>query len=194
MNSCKQHVCDNKRKSLRRSITDELALKEPSHKRLVILAYGGRVILVSKNTPPAYFFSGGNHYSSLRAMTDGDSLGENTYLSFCRFSRLTGSSPTVSHWYQAETGYDITHFSIRVGSQDCHLSGIGHVSSSWTPVQNNLGKPLIQVKFSISDCRACSSQTFCTGTTRRSISLQPREQMQALFAARKREGTDAFKD
>ncbi len=33
-----------------------------------------------------------------------------------------------------------------------------------------------------------------TGTTRRSISLQPREQMQALFAACKREETDEFKD
>jgi transposase len=101
--------------------------------------------------------------------------------------------PTLkTHWYQAETGYDITNFSIdwEANTVTCPA---GRISSSWTPVQNNLGKPLVQVKFSISDCRACSSRTLWTGTTRRSISLQPREQMQALFAARKREETDAWK-
>src|SRR5207245_5831028 len=50
------------------------------------------------------------------------------------------------------------------------------------------------VKFSQSDCQVCPSRTSCTGTTRRSLTLHPREQMQALFAARQRESTDAFKD
>jgi transposase len=48
--------------------------------------------------------------------------------------------------------------------------------------------------FGIRDCKVCPARASCTGTTRRTLTLHPREQMQALFAARKREGTDEFKD
>src|SRR6266699_4030482 len=70
----------------------------------------------------------------------------------------------------------------------------GHLSSSWTPAQDAKGKPVIKVKFSQTDCKACSSRASCTGTTRRTLTLQPRERMQALFAARQRENTETFKD
>lgn len=100
--------------------------------------------------------------------------------------------PTLkTHWYQAETGYDLTHFSIDWEAEAVTCPQ-GRISSSWTPVQD-AGKSLIKVKFSASDCKACPSRTLCTGTTRRSMTLHPREQMQALFAAREREDTDAFK-
>src|SRR5215471_1220610 len=56
MTSCKQRVCVNKRRSLRRSIMDEQALKEPSRKRLGTLAYGGLVILVSKKRTSSISF------------------------------------------------------------------------------------------------------------------------------------------
>src|SRR6266567_8495839 len=101
--------------------------------------------------------------------------------------------PTLkTHWYQAETGYDLTHFSIdwEAETVTCPL---GRISSSWTPVQD-AGKSLIKVKFSQSDCKICPSRTSCTGTTRRTLTLHPREQMQALFAARQREGTETFKE
>jgi transposase len=101
--------------------------------------------------------------------------------------------PTLkTHWYQAETGYDLTHFSIDWDAQRV-ICPEGRISSSWTPVQD-AGKSLIKVKFSQSDCKICPARTSCTGTTRRSITLHPREQMQALFAARQRESTEAFKD
>ena len=100
--------------------------------------------------------------------------------------------PTLkTHWYQAETGYDLTHFSIDWEAETVTCPQ-GRISSSWTPVQD-AGKSLIKVKFSQSDCKVCPSRTSCTGTTRRSMTLHPREQMQALFAARQRESTDAFK-
>jgi len=101
--------------------------------------------------------------------------------------------PTLkTHWYQAETGYDLTHFSIdwEVETVTCPQ---GRTSSSWTPVQD-AGKSLIKVKFSQSDCKVCPARTSCTGTTRRTLTLHPREQMQALFTARKREETDEFKE
>jgi transposase len=101
--------------------------------------------------------------------------------------------PTLkNYWYQAETGYDLMHFSIDWETEKVTCPQ-GRISSSWTPVQD-AGKALIKVKFSMRDCQPCPSRTCCTGTTRRSLTLHSREQMQALFAARQRESTDAFKE
>jgi transposase len=101
--------------------------------------------------------------------------------------------PTLkTHWYQAETGYDLTHFTIDWEAETVTCPQ-GRSSSSWTPVQD-AGKSLIKVKFSQSDCKVCPARACCTGTTRRTLTLHPREQMQALFAARKREETEEFKD
>ena len=52
----------------------------------------------------------------------------------------------------------------------------------------------MKVKFSQTDCKACPAQTLCTGQTRRTLTLQPRERMQTLFTARLRESTEVFKD
>ena len=58
--------------------------------------------------------------------------------------------PTLkTHWYQAETGYDITHFSIN-WEEETVTCPQGHISLSWRPVQDSLGKPLTQVRFSAS--------------------------------------------
>jgi transposase len=101
--------------------------------------------------------------------------------------------PTLkTHWYQAETGYDLTHFTIDWDAETVTCPQ-GRTSSSWTAVQD-AGKLLIKVKFSQSDCKVCPARASCTGTTRRSLTLHPKEQMQALFAARKREETEEFKD
>jgi transposase len=101
--------------------------------------------------------------------------------------------PTLkTHWYQAETGYDLTHFSLDWEAETVTCPQ-GQTSSSWTPVQD-AGKSLIKVKFSQSECSVCPARTSCTGTTRRTLTLHPREQMQALFAARKREETHEFKE
>jgi len=63
--------------------------------------------------------------------------------------------PTLkTHWYQAETGYDLTHFSIDWEAETVTCPQ-GRSSSSWTPVQD-AGKSLIKVKFSIScDSSGC---------------------------------------
>src|SRR6266700_940414 len=55
--------------------------------------------------------------------------------------------PTLkTHWYQAETGYDLTHFDIDWEAETVTCPQ-GRPSSSWTPVQD-AGKSLIKVKFS----------------------------------------------
>jgi transposase len=101
--------------------------------------------------------------------------------------------PTLkTHCYQAETGYDLTHFSIDWQAEEVTCPQ-GRISSSWTPVED-AGKALIKVKFSQSDCQVCPARDSWTGTKRRTLTLHPREQMQALFAARQREETSEFKE
>ena len=101
--------------------------------------------------------------------------------------------PTLkTHWYQAETGYDLAHFSIDWETETVTCPQ-GQVNSSWTPIQRE-GKSLIQVRFSQTDCKACPSRASCTGTTRRTLTFHSKEQTQALLAARQREHTDAFKE
>jgi transposase len=53
---------------------------------------------------------------------------------------------------------------------------------------------MIKVKFAINDCKVCPSRAACTRTTRRGLTLHPKEHMQALLAARKPEETNDFKD
>ena len=98
-----------------------------------------------------------------------------------------------NHWYQAETGYDLTHFSIDWDAQVLTCPA-GRSSASWTPAKNRRGNPVIKVKFSQTDCKACPSKADCTSSTRRTLTLQPRQQMEALITARQREGTTDFKE
>ncbi len=58
--------------------------------------------------------------------------------------RLYHFSPTLkTHWYQAETGYDLTHFDIDWEAETVTCPQ-GRSSSSWTPVQD-AGKPLLLI-------------------------------------------------
>jgi transposase len=101
--------------------------------------------------------------------------------------------PTLrAYCSQAETGYDLTHFSINWEAETVTCPE-GRISSSWTAVQD-AGKPMIKVKFAINDCKVCPSRSACTRTTRRGLTLHPKEHMQALLAARQREETNDFKD
>lgn len=64
-------------------------------------------------------------------------------------SRVDLVGPTLkTHWYQAETGHDLTHFCIDWQTETVTCPQ-GRTSSSWTEVQD-AGKLLIKVKFSAS--------------------------------------------
>lgn len=94
---------------------------------------------------------------------------------------------------QADTPFDVTHFSIDWQAQTV-LCPHGHISSSWTPARDGKGHPVITITFSQLDWKICSDRASWTGHTRRTLTLQPQERMQALLAARQRENTEAFKE
>jgi transposase len=134
-----------------------------------------------------------------KELLPGQHLVDSGYMTVANLVEAQSSSgvdllgPTLkTHWYQAETGYDLTHFSIDWQAKTVTCPQ-GRISSSWTEVED-AGKSLIKVKFSQSDCKVCPSQPLCTGTKRRTMTLHPKERMLALLAARKREDTEAFKD
>lgn len=97
-----------------------------------------------------------------------------------------------THWYQAETGSDLRHV-CRDWEAEPVTDPQGQINSSWTPVPE-AGKELIKITCSQSDGKGCPSQTWCPGSTRRTLPLSPKEPMQARFAARAREQTETFQD
>ena len=73
----------------------------------------------------------------------------------------------------------------------------GHESVGWAPLVDNRGGDVIRIKFSAGDCGPCPSRELCTLSNakypRRNISVHPKEQYEALQAARQREGTAEFR-
>jgi len=67
----------------------------------------------------------------------------------------------------------------------------GCTSQSWTPARWRRAK--VVIKFSMRDCQPCVHRRQCTTAKRRSISVHPQVQHQALQAARVRELTADFK-
>jgi transposase len=96
---------------------------------------------------------------------------------------------------QAQTGFEGQHFAIDWAAKQV-ICPQGHASRSWTPMQDRRHvhtRDMISVAFSAHDCRPCPSRSQCTRSAYRSLTLHPREQEQALRAARIREPTDEFK-
>jgi transposase len=70
----------------------------------------------------------------------------------------------------------------------------GCTSQSWTPAQDRSGNPVIKIKFASSDCRVCPSLRDCTHTRRprRTITIHPQPEHEALRAARQRQSEPEF--
>jgi transposase len=86
---------------------------------------------------------------------------------------------------KANQGYDLTHFQIQWDEQRV-ICPQGKVSTKWRPDQDAFGNPIIALKFSRSDCKSCPVRSLCTRSKKapRSVVLHPREQQEALYAAR----------
>jgi transposase len=109
---------------------------------------------------------------------------------------LLGPTRLDYHWQaRAEAGFDAQHFQINWAPQHA-ICPAGKTSISWTPAVDNRGNAVIKVKFSTKDCRPCPTLALCVRSQkrypRRTVTVRPRPQYQALQAARQREATEVF--
>jgi transposase len=109
---------------------------------------------------------------------------------------LLGPTRLDDHWQaRAGAGFDARHFQINWDQQHATCPA-GKTSISWTPTIDNRENPVIKVKFSTKDCRRCDHVTQCIRSKkrdpRRTLTIRPQPQYQALQTARPREATEAF--
>jgi DDE family transposase len=102
-----------------------------------------------------------------------------------------------NHQWQAnqQKGFDADHFLIDWEHQQATCPE-GHTSSSWTPAIDNRTNEVIKIKFSTKACQACPSLRLCTQSlrhVRRTVTIRPKEQYEALQARRQQELTQDFK-
>ncbi len=110
---------------------------------------------------------------------------------------LFGPSREDYHW-QARTasGFEASQFAIE-WQKECATCPAGKISSSWSPVKDRRGHPVIKIKFAVQDCRPCPQRQHCTRTQstspRRVLTVRPEAEYQALQVARQRQATPEFK-
>jgi transposase len=109
---------------------------------------------------------------------------------------LVGPTRKNYRWQATQqTGFDASHFPIdwQLRQATCPE---GHTSISWTPAIDNRKNEVIKIKFSTTDCQPCPSRSLCTQSirhTRRTVTLRPEVQYQALKTRREQEQTQEFK-
>jgi transposase len=106
---------------------------------------------------------------------------------------LVGPTRADYHW-QASAAEGFAAGDFRVDWEQQRLTcSEGRLSSGWSPAVDKGHNHVIKVKFSATDCGACPSKEKCTRGTRRTVTIRPREQYEALGTARLREATAEFK-
>ncbi|NTV99737.1 MAG: transposase [Oscillochloris sp.] len=89
-------------------------------------------------------------------------------------------------------GFAAADFSINWEAQQVTCPA-AKTSISWTPAVDNRGSPVIKITFSMKDCQACTHRQACTDGKRRSVTVRPQEQHEALQARRQRQQTPDVK-
>ncbi len=103
--------------------------------------------------------------------------------------------PDVKWQAQEGTGFAAEHFGIDWEQQQATCPE-GHASISWTPAIDRRRNHVIKVKFSTKDCRGCPSRDRCIRSKkpypRRTITIRPRAQYEALTERRNLERTEEY--
>jgi transposase len=96
---------------------------------------------------------------------------------------------------RAATGFELSAFSVDWAAHRVTCPE-GHGSVKWCPTHDRHGNEVIHIEFAAADCRACPSRSRCTRAVAepREMGLRPRAQQEALWAARQRQTTAAFKE
>jgi transposase len=109
---------------------------------------------------------------------------------------VIGPTPVDLQWQaNTEGGIDVSQFHIDWDHQQVTCPQ-GRASRSWAPFFDSRHHELIKIQFSVKDCGGCPSRPRCIRSEekypRRTLTLRPRDQHEALQAARRRQQTPAF--
>jgi transposase len=108
---------------------------------------------------------------------------------------LGPTRPDVKWQAKEGTGFDVQRFAIDWEREQATCPR-GKTSISWTPAVDKRTNHVIKIKFSSTDCRACTSRHLCMRSkqkyARRTITIRQREEYQALQARRAEEATPAY--
>lgn len=103
---------------------------------------------------------------------------------------LLGSSPRDTQWQSHQSGaFRLQDFQIDWDRKIAACPG-GHTTTSWSP-DHNLGRTVMRIRFSSSDCKPCALKQNCTRSPRRLLTPRRCEEHAALEAARAREADGA---
>ena len=120
--------------------------------------------------------------------------GSNLVFSHARRIELIGPPYRDSAWQaRAKEGFDIANFSVDWQKKVVSCPR-GRQSVGWTETKSARGRSMIGIKFSASEWAACPSRPSCTRAKKgRNLTLQPREEHEAIRSARRRqEQTEEF--
>lgn len=107
---------------------------------------------------------------------------------------LVGPTRPDYKWQKREaTGFDASRFEINWEKKEATCPE-GRTSSSWTPSVDRRRNPVVRIKFAMRDCKRCPSRESCAGAekVRRTLTVRPEQQHQALQEARAREATAEY--
>jgi transposase len=106
---------------------------------------------------------------------------------------LIGPTRPDYRWQsRAGEGFAASDFTIDWDQQQATCPE-GRTSLSWSPAVDRGHNEVIKIKFSAKDCGACPARDRCTEAKRRSITVRPRDQYEALHAARSREASAEYR-
>jgi transposase len=120
--------------------------------------------------------------------------GSNLVSSHARQIDLIGPSFKDNTWQaKADEGFDVANFHIDWEKKTVSCPE-ERQSIRWSETRTARGRSMIHIDFSPDDCSACPSRSSCTRAKDlpRTLTLQPREEHEAIQFARKRQKTQEF--
>ena len=120
--------------------------------------------------------------------------GSNLVSSHARKIDLIGPPYQDNSWQaKAKEGFDIANFPVD-WEKKVVTCPRGRESIRWSETETARGRSMIHVEFSPSECAACPSRPSCTRSKNlpRSLTVQPKEEHEAIQLARRRQNTEEF--
>src|SRR5215210_1754434 len=120
--------------------------------------------------------------------------GSNLVSSHARQIDLIGPAFKDNTWQaKADEGFDVANFRID-WEKKAVICPRERQSIRWSETKTARGRSMIHIDFSVDDCSACPSRSSCTRAKDlpRTLTLQPKEEHEAIQLARRRQKTEDF--